>query len=340
MDANNSAMSAVMHTLRRWGTAARAARGAALVAAAPDDAGFDHFARSLGSQVERRAILRVALFGVAWTLLGSVGLRRAWAAASCLCGRELYDTATQCCTPTGVRPKHPIADLAACPNRLPHPGYSCVPNGCGAAGGQGFPNSFGAAGFGGCCDGHDCCWGNCNGGRNACDNTFLSCLQSSCDAAYPPTIRRILGVDVDINRIARSSCRATALAYFQGVETDRWGTPAYVAAQQAACDCCGDQPCVSCPGGTCSSLPSCQDPGCVCFQTMEGIGFCHLPQSCAGLSSCASSASCPAGWACVSVTCCGNDPICIQPCFGVGAAAVSPFRARPQAGGRMTAGQR
>lgn len=274
---------------------------------------FDNFVRSVGSQESRRDMLKVSFFGMLSAVLGPLGIKEARAAADCLCGRELYDPQTQCCTPTGIQTKHPIADLTRCPNRVPHPGYTCVPNGCGAANGAAFPGSFGAASFLNCCNGHDCCWGTCNGDRNGCDNAFLACLQASCDAAYPPNSIP--------NRIRNSSCRATASGYFSGVQTDTWGTPAYNAAQQAACDCCGTQPCPTCPGGTCSSLPSCQDPGCVCFQTIEGKGFCHLPQSCAGLSSCSSSAGCAPGWACVSVTCCGASAICIRPCF------VAPSRA-------------
>ncbi|MDM5180842.1 hypothetical protein PO883_27035 [Massilia sp. DJPM01] len=35
---------------------------------------------------------------------------------------------------SGPRPRqHPLADLAACPERVAHPGYVCRPNGCGAA---------------------------------------------------------------------------------------------------------------------------------------------------------------------------------------------------------------
>jgi hypothetical protein len=337
MAANHSIISALARNVRRRGRSLRhPARGGDAKAGPADEGGFDRFARSLGSQVERRDVLQVALFGMVSTLLGSLGLKPAWAAANCLCGRQLYDTAIQCCTPTGVRPKHPIADLAGCPNRVPHPGYTCVPNGCGAAGGQAFPGSFGAANFLPCCDGHDCCWGTCNSDRNACDGAFLTCLQGACNSAYPPNI--VLGVDV--NRIRRGVCRAAADAYFRGVQTERWGAPAYTAAQQAACDCCATQNCVTCPGGTCSALPSCQDPGCVCFQTVEGVGFCHLPQLCAGLSSCATSAACPAGWACVSVTCCGSNPICIRPCFVVAGAFASPFGATPAGAGRMTAGPR
>lgn len=299
---------------------------------------FDHFSRSVGSQRGRRDALKLTFFGLCSLALGSLGFKNAWAAASCLCGTELYDQASQCCTPTGIKTKYPVADLAACPNRTAHDGPPCLGNGCGAEGGQAFPDSFfGGASFLGCCNGHDCCWGKCKEDRNACDMQLLACLQLSCDTAYPPLIRNlpVLG-NVDVNKIKRGSCRSTASAYFAGVQSERWGTPSYIAAQQTACDCCGVEPCRTCPGGTCGALPACQDPGCVCFQTVEAAGFCHLPQLCQGLPTCSSSAGCPPGWACVSVTCCGGTPICIQPCF-VPSAAISPF-GRPARGGKMTDG--
>ncbi|WP_166880493.1 hypothetical protein [Massilia mucilaginosa] len=328
MDAYRSALSALARRVRAQGPAAAPARPLGA------DHGFDHFSRALGSQIGRRDVIKVALSGAVSALLGGIGMKQAWAAANCLCGRQLYDVATQCCTPSGVRPKHPLADLAACPDRVAHPGHVCRPNGCGAAGGQSFPSAFGAARFGACCDSHDCCWGNCNSQRDSCDGNFHDCLRASCEAAYPPRIN-VLGLDS--NRIRRASCRATARTYFEGVQSGRWGTPAYVAAQQAACDCCAAQACKTCPGGSCEALPSCEDPGCVCFQTIEGSGFCHAPQACAGLSGCASSASCPPGWACVSVTCCGGNPVCIQPCVAASGARVAPFAAAPPSGGANTA---
>jgi hypothetical protein len=301
-------------------------------------AGFDDFVRSIGSQATRRGVLKASLYGVATLCLNGLGLKHAFAAASCLCDRELYDSATQCCTPTGVQTKYPAADLARCPNKTQVPGTIAV-NGCGAAGGQSFPNSFfGTASFLNCCNNHDTCYGTCHrdNAKNGCDGAMQSCMNASCDAAYPPSFVDVPLVGrVDTNKIKRGTCHSTASAYFAGVQTERWGVPAYNAAQRGACQCCGDEPCRTCPGGTCGALPSCQDPGCVCFQTIEGTGFCHLPQSCTGLASCASSANCPAGWACVSVTCCGSSPICIQPCFAVSGARAQS-RARPT--GPMTDG--
>ncbi len=282
-------------------------------------AGFDNFMRSVASQATRRDALRVSAQGAFVTFMASLGLRPAYAAADCLCGRQLYDPLTQCCTPTGVQTKSPIADLARCPDRVASPAYSCRPNGCGAEGGQSFPGNYGAASFLGCCDTHDCCYGRCRSDRDGCDSAFLGCMRGSCDRAYPPDIVPLPGGfgSYDRNRVNRSLCRGQANSYYAAVQT-YVGTNAHNAAQQNGCDCCGPQACPSCPGGTCASLPPCQDPGCVCFQTVEGRGFCHRGQSCAGLVSCASSSSCQVGWACVSVTCCsGSGAVCIRPCFVV-----------------------
>lgn len=287
---------------------------------------FDDFARTVGSQTRRRDVLKASLYGLAAFCLNGLGVRSAFAATGCLCGRQLYDSAVQCCTPSGVKTKYPTQDPALCPNRIQVPGPIAV-NGCGPQGGQGYPDSFfGTASFLGCCNQHDTCYGTCNrdaSAKNGCDAAMLTCMNGSCDAAYPPTFVDLPVIGrVDTNKIKRGTCRSQSSAYYAGVQTQRWGVPAYNSAQRGACQCCGNEPCVTCPGGTCASLPSCQDPGCVCFQTVEGVGFCHLPQSCAGLPSCSSSAGCPAGWACVSVTCCGSSSICIRPCFVVGAAAM------------------
>jgi hypothetical protein len=87
-------------------------------------------------------------------------------------------------------------------------------------------------------------------------------------------------------------------------------------------------------GGTCDNAATC-DPnrGCVCFQTVEGDAFCHLGQSCEGSQPCVSSADCPPGFACSAVTCCGPDPICINPCDAEGA-AISPQNGGPTTTGR------
>lgn len=333
----------------RWaggGAVALPARDAAasIMAATPTpqsaEARFDNFLRSVASQATRRDALRVSANGAFLSFMATLGLRPAQAAADCLCVRQLYDPAIQCCTPTGVQTKNPIADLARCPDRQKRPNYTCVDNGCGAEGGTALPDSYGAANWLDCCNSHDCCWGKCREDRDGCDATFRDCIRARCDAAYPPSMVPLPGGigSYDQNFRVRSMCRARANLGYAAVQSFV-GSNAYNAAQQNACDCCGTQNCPTCPGGTCSSLPSCQDPGCVCFQTVEGRGFCHLPQSCSGLARCSSSSNCPAGWACVSVTCCvGSGAICIRPCFTIsGASSQRSALASSQAGGPMTA---
>lgn len=335
--APTAAATTVPSTMKDAADSARPATAPAPVPRGAEDS-FDNFMRSVASQATRRDALRVSANGAFLTFMATLGLRPAQAAADCLCGRQLYDPAIQCCTPTGVQTKNPIADLARCPDRVASPSYTCVPNGCGAEGGQSFPGGYGSASFLGCCDAHDCCYGTCRSGQAGCDSTFGNCMRASCDAAYPPDLVTLPGgFTVDRNRVNRSLCRGQANAYESAVSN--FGANAHTAAQQNACDCCGTQNCPTCPGGTCSSLPSCQDPGCVCFQTVEGRGFCHLPQSCAGLASCTSSSNCPAGWACVSVTCCvGSGAICIRPCFTIaGASAQRSALSATESIGPMTA---
>jgi len=283
---------------------------------------FDLIAQVLASGMPRRKALAVALKGVAGAALAEVGIRSAWAAPTCLCQGQIYDPVSQCCTATGVQAKNPITNLAACPGRVARPGYTAVANGCGAAGSSlspYIPNGFGAANFTPCCDTHDVCYGTCNNVKVPCDTNFGFCLGARCDAAYP------VGSGV-LNDIRRNSCRAAAGTYESAVTN--LGGDEYTAAQQGACDCCSTSTCPqSCVGGTCANLPPCGgDPGCVCFQTVEGTGFCHRGQPCAGLSACSSSATCPAGWACVSVTCCGSQSICIRPCTVIGPAGARSAR--------------
>ena len=270
---------------------------------------FDNVARTLGSPVSRRKALKLAMLGVAGAALADIGVKTAWAAENCLCSGQVYDPVTACCTPSGVQPKHPVANLNACPNKIPHPGHVNTPNGCGAQGGTQYPNRWGLANFRPCCNNHDNCYGSCNSDKGGCDDSFFGCLRDSCADAYPIFLFPAL----------RASCVAAAGAYYGAVSLR--GRSAYEAAQRGACDCCGTEACPqTCVGGTCSSLPACGESGCVCFQTVEGTGFCHRGQSCAGLQTCSSSSQCPSGWACVNVTCCGSQPICIQPCTVIGPA--------------------
>lgn len=285
---------------------------------------FDGITRVLGSSMPRRQALRISFMGVIGVALAEAGLKTAWAAPECLCLGRIYDPLVECCTPSGVQRKKNNPNLAACPNKVVNPEYVCKPNGCGAEGGTKFPPTIGKADFLTCCGApgtsgagsHDCCWGKCGNDRDNCDLLFLACLDSACQTAYPGS-----GI---IESIKRSACQQAAVAYYGGVSSFI-ATSAYESAQSGGCDCCAESTCAqTCLGGSCFNAPSCDnDFGCVCFQTVEGTGFCHRGQPCSTTSPCSSSSQCPQGWACVSVTCCGPQSICVQPCTVIGPAALA-----------------
>lgn len=282
---------------------------------------FDDIARVLGSGMPRRAAFGIAAKGMAAAFLAQFGVRSAWAFQTCLCQGQVYNPRTTCCTASGRQQKNPISNLNACPNRVPHPGYNPVPNGCGAQGGTQFPNSFFAASFLQCCNNHDICWGTCNSNRVGCDNTFEACLTASCDAAYPGVLQTI----------QRNSCRGAANGYWAGVAHTSAGTNAYVAAQSTACDCCAENTCPqSCAGSSCGSLPACAPGGdCVCFTSTEGTGACvHGATPCSSVPRCTTTADCPSGYACLTTSCCGPFGVCGPLCNPlVPAPSVSPSSA-------------
>jgi hypothetical protein len=315
---------------------------------------FDDITRTAAVGVPRRSVLKLFALAATSSVLMKVGIRPAWAVTTCRCGGAPlgtgqaccrvggagtpYDTAVQCCTPVGVQPKHPIVDLAACPNRVPHPGHVPTSNGCGGAGFPLPPVVPFVQLFTPCCDTHDFCYGTCNSDKGTCDSNFLSCMQNRCVNTYlftfPPNLTQL------------SSCLAASYAFYGAVSLA--GGSFYDNAQKDACDCCaGDAPCcpagqVMCgdlccdPGQTCSSgqCVSCSGdwtcgqahnvcgsgppfPGgssptvCISDRTVEGTCFCWNDFLCAGATTCASSADCPPGYGCVT-SCCGQT--CAPPC--------------------------
>lgn len=90
--------------------------------------------------------------------------------------------------------------------------------------------------------------------------------------------------------------------------------------------CCGDhESCINgrcwdkCEGQPCGLLEfGCNgNSDCVCYQTVEGDGFCSYPPICTNLTFCTRTSDCQAGWAC-AVTCCVTggiaQPTCVQGC--------------------------
>jgi hypothetical protein len=107
---------------------------------------------------------------------------------------------------------------------------------------------------------------------------------------------------------------------------------------------CADGVCTTCAGETCDFIvPGCDptDPGCFCFDTVEGTGFCHCNESCEGLQTCSASSECPADHPACVVTCCGAQAVCIRPCSAAGGTCVFPgLTAASVAGAPTTTGGR
>ena len=243
---------------------------------------FDNIARILGSVMPRRTAFRLVLSGLAGAALAEIGIKSAWAATTtCLCQGQTYDPTTACCTATGVQPKHPLASVSACPNKVPHPGYTATFNGCGGEGSVFnpiIPGHYGAANFTPCCNNHDICYGICNDVKATCDSTFLTCLTASCDAAYSAP-----GV---LNSIQRANCHGVANTFYAAVSNAGGGF--FETAQDGACDCCSTSTCPqTCAGSACGSLPACAGGAdCVCFTSTEGTGACvHGATPCSAVSS-------------------------------------------------------
>ena len=285
---------------------------------------FDNLARTLGGTIPRRTALKLAVLGVVGAALSEFGVKSAWA-QNCLCNGQPYNPTTACCTPFGVQPKHPIINLAACPNKVPHPGHPQTPNGCGPAGAWYtplIPNRWGLANFTTCCNTHDNCYGRCNDPKGGCDTDFLGCLRDACFDAYLPLF---------LFPHLLASCLVAAQTYYEFV--NRGGGSAYSAAQSGACDCCGTQSCTqTCAGSACGSLPSCAPGGdCVCFTSVEGTGACvHGSTPCSSVPRCTTTADCPSGYACLTTSCCGPFGVCgplCNPIVPAGANSASNFKA-------------
>ncbi len=272
---------------------------------------FDNVIRNIGYSDSRRQAVKYGFTGLVGAAFYDFGLKTLWAADNCLCNGRIYDPDTECCITGTVQIKNPISDLDLCPDRVPHPGHTCVSNGCGAEGGRSFPGSFGNAEFTPCCNDHDCCYGECNSNRGGCDTTFEECMTAACDAAYPGS-----GYP---DRLKRSSCRGAANTYWAAVAAA--GQAAYDAAQRAACDCCESSSCAEqCDGGgSCGLFPSCEGGAdCFCFAAVEGGGACaHGDTPCDGIQTCTSSSECPSGYACLNATCCGTEAVCAPLCSAV-----------------------
>jgi hypothetical protein len=286
------------------------------------DALVDCVTRAFVGSMPRRKAIKLVVAGVTGLAFTRLGFKAVWAQQLCNCNGVAYDPITQCCTTSGVQPKNPIVDLAACPNRVPNPDFVAMANGCGAEGGRKFPERFGPVNFKQCCDPHDICFGTCNSDRDGCDSDFLSCLLKACSDG--------LGVLGIISPRLLLTCNAIAATYFLAVQSPI-GTQAYESAQKKACNCCGDSTC-GCTPGVCGTFTVCapapgSPPNCYCFATAEGGGACSRDFFCSSTNSCTSSSQCGPGSVCVVNTCCGPQGYCTPVCSTTNS---STFVAVPQ----------
>lgn len=148
-----------------------------------------------------------------------------------------FNPATECCdVQSGKRPKHPIADLSKCPNRVAHPGHIPSSNGCGpAACPECFPDNINAITSPACalmgqapsfkspCNSHDLCYDTCNDDKSACDSQFSQNLKATCAGLSTFACKEL-------------NCELNASIYADAVEIA--GAPAYESSQKNACDCC------------------------------------------------------------------------------------------------------
>jgi len=296
------------------------------------DVMVDNLSRLIASPLPRRNMLKLLVMSISGAVVARFagGAAQAQQATAC-CNNVKFNPSTQCCTPQGVQTKHPITDLAACPNRVAHPGSPAPPNGCGTTDFK-VPDSYGIANFLPCCNNHDTCWGTCKSNRGGCDLNFQSCLVQSC------SIYLLL---FEIPELYLS-CLLVADIYFLGVDQTSRGTEAYISAQKEACDCCDspgghsacgskgicclqDQICVNgrctdtsaCAGAVCGTFTNCSvNDDCQCYTTAEGTGQCAHNEFCAGLQNCTSSSQCGSGSICAVNTCCGSAGVCLPLCGG------------------------
>lgn len=289
---------------------------------------FDDVTRSVAAASSRRSALRVMASGIGGMVLSGLGIKTSWAAGNCLCNGRVYTSEIECCTPSGIVPKHPIADLNVCPNRVANKNHTCKDNGCGGTYSSYIvPDGYFGVDFYPACKNHDCCYDKCKSIKSGCDTDFLSTLTQACNNAFP-------GAGY-VQQFKRSGCLSTARVYYDAVNT--YGSSSYEEAQQLSCDCCDTQTCRTCAGGSCGSLPSCAGGGdCVCFTTPQGEGVCiHGNTPCAGLSSCSSNADCPPGYGCAATSCCGGGAVCGPLCSDVNPAGGIAPRAKSKSGKTM-----
>jgi hypothetical protein len=257
---------------------------------------LDTLAKAIAGTTSRRQTM---------VTLASLLFARAYATPSptsrsgCQCNGIPFDPQVSCCTAAGPIPKNPIDDLTACPDRAPKvPPSPCNSNGCGS-GPFKAAEQFGPANFRPSCDQHDCCCDTCNKPKTQCDADFKAQLINACVVAFPSfpdkQLRQCLKV-------------ADRYSFWVGL----FGLGFYEDGQRYSCNCCGNQPCLSCPNpGGCAGSPCAGTDGCYCLSGSPGSG-CSVNALCADLAPCGTNSDCPSGL-CVTDSCC-LTPRCAPGC--------------------------
>jgi len=153
------------------------------------------------------------------------------------CKGQRYNSTTSCCNVVeGPQPKYPIADLAKCPGRVAHPGFTPTVDGCSDSpenpmlqpgdppDGITCQDKNQAPPFTPACDDHDRCFQTCNSDKQNCDDQFFNGLR-----------RDICGPLTDT--WCRTRCFYFANLYSAILSAVPASGP-YTADQKKACQCC------------------------------------------------------------------------------------------------------
>jgi hypothetical protein len=181
-----------------------------------DDSSLNNLVRVLGATTSTResagAVIRVAAI--------ALGMRSARGAL-----RPAAAFAAETC--------EPVRADGTCPDDKDKRSNGNEPtaNGCGPEGGSiKIPQKFGWASFTPACDAHDICYEDCVKSKSSCDNDFRIDPLNICHRNYPWQAALLVS----------AWCWNMASIYADAVTFTPQSHDAWAAAQQKACECCGN----------------------------------------------------------------------------------------------------